>query len=150
MSDGRDGLKRRLRSLKKLEYEIRFGRAANVSPGDRPRLVWDRFFSLDAGKNKGALYNIDLLAVMDRSALTIVIEEYLRAVCERAYGRAGVEPDFGEGAAAYEVLGLAEGADRETIRARYRELAKKYHPDVGGTDEAFIAIKAAVDNLLKR
>ena len=29
----------------------------------------------------------------------------------------------------YEVLGIPEGSDQETIKNAYRELAKKYHPD---------------------
>ena len=29
----------------------------------------------------------------------------------------------------YEVLGIKEGASEEEIRAAYRELVKKYHPD---------------------
>ena len=29
----------------------------------------------------------------------------------------------------YEVLGVPRGADREMVKAAYRELAKKYHPD---------------------
>lgn len=29
----------------------------------------------------------------------------------------------------YEVLGVPRGADREKVKAAYRELAKKYHPD---------------------
>ena len=30
----------------------------------------------------------------------------------------------------YEVLGVPEGADEETIKRTYRELVKKYHPDL--------------------
>ena len=29
----------------------------------------------------------------------------------------------------YEVLGISEGADEETIKKAYKELVKKYHPD---------------------
>ena len=29
----------------------------------------------------------------------------------------------------YEVLGVSEGADEETIKRAYKELVKKYHPD---------------------
>lgn len=29
----------------------------------------------------------------------------------------------------YEVLGVPRGASKEQVKAKYRELAKKYHPD---------------------
>ena len=29
----------------------------------------------------------------------------------------------------YEVLGVPQGADEETIKKAYKELVKKYHPD---------------------
>ena len=51
----------------------------------------------------------------------------------------------------YDVLGVPRGAKAAEVKAAYRELAKKYHPDTGGGDEArfkeateaFNAIKAA-------
>ena len=40
----------------------------------------------------------------------------------------------------YEVLGVPRGADREKVKAAYRELAKKYHPDqYAGTPLADLA-----------
>src|SRR4030042_2012536 len=36
----------------------------------------------------------------------------------------------------YEILGVEEGASEEEIRARWIELAKRYHPDLGKTKEA--------------
>ena len=35
----------------------------------------------------------------------------------------------------YEVLGVQQGADKETCKAAYRRLAKKYHPDSPGGDK---------------
>ncbi|MER3407121.1 MAG: heat-shock protein, partial [Patescibacteria group bacterium] len=34
----------------------------------------------------------------------------------------------------YQILGVPENADEETIKKAFRELAKKYHPDVPGGD----------------
>jgi len=51
-------------------------------------------------------------------------------------------------APAYRVLYLVEGAPAELVEAARRVLAKRYHPDAGGTDEAMAAINAAADRIL--
>ncbi|EJK69338.1 hypothetical protein THAOC_09414 [Thalassiosira oceanica] len=64
-------------------------------------------------------------------------------------------------ARSYRVLGLEDGADMETVRNRYLELARRKHPDRLGDNESeekkeddpqrndFITIKAAYDHLVK-
>lgn len=37
----------------------------------------------------------------------------------------------------------------EAVKARFRELAKMAHPDKGGTEEAFMALKAAYEECIK-
>jgi hypothetical protein len=49
----------------------------------------------------------------------------------------------------WQILGLAPGASRDAIEAAYRTLAKKHHPDAGGTDNEFVAITAARDEALR-
>lgn len=50
------------------------------------------------------------------------------------------------------ILGVAPGADEETIRAAYRKSAKELHPDVNDSDKAseyFIILKNAYEYLLE-
>ena len=43
----------------------------------------------------------------------------------------------------YIVLGVDRAADQETIRAAYRRLARRFHPDSGGNERYMILINAA-------
>jgi DnaJ-domain-containing protein 1 len=47
------------------------------------------------------------------------------------------------------VLGLPPDATRQQIKRRYRELAKKYHPDRGGDQKEMRRIIAAYQLLMK-
>jgi DnaJ-domain-containing protein 1 len=47
------------------------------------------------------------------------------------------------------VLGLPPDATRQQIKRRYRELAKKYHPDRGGDQKEMRRIIAAYQVLMK-
>lgn len=64
-------------------------------------------------------------------------EERAEAAAERARGsRAGAAgPETAE-YQALAVLGLTPPADLATIKARYKRLAKRYHPDANGGDKA--------------
>jgi curved DNA-binding protein CbpA len=47
----------------------------------------------------------------------------------------------------YEVLGIAPSETRDTIRAAYRSLARRHHPDQGGDAHRMTALNAAWDIL---
>ena len=47
----------------------------------------------------------------------------------------------------YEILSVAPDADAEELRAAFRRLSKKVHPDAGGSDELFGRVKHAYDIL---
>lgn len=49
---------------------------------------------------------------------------------------------------ALEILGLQEGADKETIQRSHRDLLKKLHPDCGGTNYLTAMINDAKNILL--
>jgi len=47
----------------------------------------------------------------------------------------------------YKVLGVSESATDKEIKAAYRKLSKKHHPDSGGSEETFKEVSAAWDVL---
>ncbi|MBF0174456.1 MAG: DnaJ domain-containing protein [Magnetococcales bacterium] len=52
--------------------------------------------------------------------------------------------------AALELFGLPGEADEGAIRARYRQLAKKHHPDTGGDPIEFRKVAEAAEILMKK
>lgn len=48
----------------------------------------------------------------------------------------------------YEILGVSRDADNNTIKAAYRKLSAKHHPDKGGDPDRFMEIKASFDVLI--
>jgi curved DNA-binding protein CbpA len=53
---------------------------------------------------------------------------------------------------AYKLFGLSPGASEEEIRKRYRELVKKFHPDVNkdaNAEKKFIEIQTAYEELMR-
>ena len=50
-------------------------------------------------------------------------------------------------AQALDVLGLDAGVSLEEVRAAYRSLSKRVHPDAGGTDELFRRVNDAYERL---
>ena len=49
----------------------------------------------------------------------------------------------------YVVLGIAEDADRETIRSAFRAMVRRYHPDAraGASSDAFLRVVEAYETL---
>lgn len=47
------------------------------------------------------------------------------------------------------ILGLDDGANREAVKKAYKQKATECHPDSGGSDLAFRAVRAAYDNLME-
>lgn len=64
----------------------------------------------------------------------------------REYSYARQEPEKEQDY--YHVLGLERGATLRDVKAAYRRLAKKYHPDVGGDPEVFKRIYAAYHHIV--
>ena len=98
------------------------------------RLVWDEFFSLSTSPGK-AKFNLISLYHLDKDEYKCVIDEYFFNVYYRFYRENGFvnfniyDPEI------LSRLGLPFNADQSEIKARFRELAKKYHPVACGDAE---------------
>lgn len=141
----RDEIKQKIRKLKKLEVRIRFGTSGSSQQGlsDKAKLaklVWNEFFALNDVNRKNAKYSLSVLAGMEKDELKEVISEFFFHVYYRFYKENGVVSSdlFNPGLLVQ--FGLPYDADRDTIKKRFRELAKKYHPDTGGDSAKFIEL----------
>lgn len=68
---------------------------------------------------------------------------------ERAFTGFAALPEPGRVKPWHEVLDLPAHTPTDEVKARYRELAKRRHPDAGGSNEAFAELNAAWQAFLK-
>lgn len=68
-------------------------------------------------------------------------------IINRAYAGFSALPAPSD-SACWDVLGVAQGSDEATVAKAYRALAKKLHPDHGGSVEAMAKLNAARDEAL--
>lgn len=139
-----DELKKKLRSLKKLESTIRFG--SRVLTG-REKFIWDRFFSTKGNGGTSVKYSMEQLLKMDRERIKEVLDEFFYHVYFQYYSENGITLQDLYDPNLLSMLGLSQGATLEDIKKRFRELALKYHPDRGGDSEKFIEILEAYKRL---
>lgn len=50
----------------------------------------------------------------------------------------------------FEVLGLADGASADDVKARWRDLRSEHHPDHGGDADEFHRLRMAYDDALRQ
>ena len=132
-------LKRKIRKLKQFEKTIRIQNDMNT---DVP-FVWDKFFDqrdTSGGKAAGnnAIYSLSDLVIMDKDGYKKVVDDFFARLYYEVYIHNGIIT-----AAIYDPellvkLGLSPVADAAAVKKKFRELAKKYHPDTGGDHEKFI------------
>lgn len=137
-------LKRKLRDLKRLEVHLRFDGDINRAQG---KLIWDDFFSLKSSPKMTSKYGLQKLAKMDRDQFKKILSEFYYYMYFRIYQEKGLfyiniyDPNL------LESLGLPMNATEKEIKIRFRELAKKYHPDLGGDAEKFIQLMDVYEQL---
>jgi hypothetical protein len=143
----RDELKRKLRQYKKLEMSIRFGQAP---PRPGARLVWSEFFSDKDEPDPHARYAFKQLLDMSPDQLKSAFAEYFFAVYYQYYRENALALDNMYDPRLLSLLGLPPTASQEDIRKRFRELARRYHPDHGGDSRQFIELVDIYEHLTEQ
>ena len=142
-----DQLKHKLRDLKKVEESIRFG---NESESSTKIYVWGRYFCTKSFNELTVKYPLWKIVKFDKKELKEVFNEYFYSIYFQKYKENGLNFDDINDPNMLSVLGLHPGASVDDVKKRFRELAKKYHPDHGGESEKMIDLLDAYHKLLKR
>lgn len=128
-------LKRKLRSLKRLERRMRF---RYLSTHEQAPLVWNTYFSTSSHLNNR--YSFDILLQADRMERKRIFEEYLYAVFMQHFREEGISFMAFHDPEILSFFGLSPYASLTDIKKRFRELAHLYHPDKGGDAEKMIEL----------
>lgn len=132
-----DDLKRKLRQLKKLESQTRFNSSESA---EHRQYVWDKYFSTKDESDDSVKYNMKCLMKMNHEELKNVFDEYFYNVYFQYYKENGMTVGGMYDMDLLSNLGLPSDSSIESIKSRFRELAKKYHPDHGGDSDKFIEL----------
>lgn len=141
-----DELKRKLRQLKKLEAQVRF---KNLQPAQWRKYLWNEYFSTKEEYDDSVKYNMKTLLGMDHERLKEVFDEYIIHVYYQYYKDNGIIPEGIYDVTLLSSLGLPPDSNLETIKSKFRELAKRYHPDLGGDSNKFIELVNTYKRLTK-
>lgn len=142
-----DELKRRIRKLKHIENKIRY--QGEIQAG--ASLVWDTLFDLHDVPLGKAKYTLSELASMNREEYKRVVDEFFALVYFEFYKENGIQflvKTYDPAVLAQ--LDLPFNADESDIKKKFRELAKKYHPDTGGDAAKFIELMKVYEKLTGR
>ena len=130
-------LKHKLRQLKKLEAQIRF---KNLPSVQQKKYIWNEYFTTKDESNNSVRYSMNSLLEMDQERLKAVFDEYFYHVYFQYYKENGIAAEGMCDTSLLATLGLPPDSSMEDIKSKFRELAKKYHPDLGGDSSKFIEL----------
>lgn len=133
-------IKKIIRNLKKEETRMICG-LLRIDTVSFP-LIWNQYFELKKPYSGRAKYNLDELIKMSKIEFDQIINDYFIAILKSIYKQDVLNE-------LYPIFNIPKDSDIETVKKHFRELAKKMHPDTGGTHEEFIALSQAYDNFIK-
>ena len=87
---------------------------------------------------------------LDRQELKEIFEEYFYNVYFQKYRESGLSFDDIYDPQILSVLDLPAGATTDDVKKKFRELAKKYHPDHGGDSDRMVEILDAYHKLMDK
>lgn len=138
-------MKRKLRQLKKLEAQIRF---KNLQELQYKQYIWNQYFSVKDENDGSVKYNMNRLLEMNHQKLKEVFDEYFYHVYFEYYKENGMPAEGMYDTVLLSNLGLPPDSSIGTIKSKFRELAKKYHPDLGGDSSKFIKLVSTYKKLI--
>lgn len=140
-------LKRKLREFKKVEDWIRFN---YKSPSTMKKYVWNDYFSTKSFNELTVKYPLWKLVNFNEKELEEVFEEYFYSVYIEQCKESGLSLDSIYDINVLSVFGLNPGASIDDVKKKFREFAKKYHPDRGGDNDKMIEIIDAYHKLINK
>ena len=120
-----------------METTVRF---RNVPEAEHRRLVWHVYFSTRSPHDLSVKFSLALLQKKNHDELKAIYAEYFYQVYFQYVRERGLSLAYVYDPGLLALLGLPPHAELEEIKKRYRELARQYHPDLGGDSEQFIQL----------
>lgn len=145
-------MKRKIRELKKLEIKLREKNNHSNNDGSKhvniqnSDLIWNKYFN---EKSKESKYNIQELLRMSKEEFKDVITEYFYYLYHSLYQESGLADESYIDIELLTSLGLPIYTDYNELKRKFRELAKKNHPDNGGDRQKFIELMEQFKNIRK-
>jgi len=138
-------LKHKVRKLKHYEKALRIRNGVN----DNIPLVWDKFFELNDSGKSTSLYSLTALATMSKDEYKTIIDDFFARIYYEVYIHNDIIDAPLYNPLQLEKLELSALASETDVKKRFRELAKKHHPDTGGSSEKFIELMIIYKELIE-
>jgi len=140
-------LKQKLRDLKKIEKNVR--KKAFISDEEK-HLVWNQFFSTKNENDISVKYCMNILLHMDDDRRGEAFQEYFYGLYYNVYKESGIDIENTLDPKLLSIMGLSINSDITHVKKKFRELAKRYHPDHGGDEKLMIELLDTYNELMKK